>query len=192
MCLDLIRHFDKTPRDHAREFRHLESLGDMMPSDMLEHIYGLLLDPRVIYEIVFLDLLPPAARDAALQHSSLAAMAAAADKIVREESSAAAQAPPPTVSAIAADFEDLSVDGDISALSSDRRPQRTGDRPRPDARQRPPQRQRSPRTSKFLCFNHSHWGRNAHRCGDPSTCHMKDLVKPPPPRPSGNGRAGGQ
>ena len=50
----LLRHFDKTPRDRARVFRGLESLGDMMPTDMLEHIYGLLPDPKVIYEVVFL------------------------------------------------------------------------------------------------------------------------------------------
>ena len=37
-----------------------------------------------LFEVVLLDLLPPNARDAALQHSSLDAMAAAADLIVAE------------------------------------------------------------------------------------------------------------
>ena len=190
----LIRHFDKTPRDHAREFRRLESLGDMMPSDMLEHIYGLLPDPMVIYEVVFLDLLPPAARDAALRHSTLSAMASAADKIVREGSAAPATAPTPGISAVASQFEDLSFDGDVTAIA-DRRPPRpaAGGRQRSDQRQR--SGPRSPRTPRFLCPNHLRWGRNAHRCTDPSSCHMKDLIKPPSAsatRPSGNGRAGGQ
>ena len=165
----LIRHFDKTSRDQAREFRGLTSLGDMMPSDMLEHIYGLLPDPKVIYEVVFLDLLPPAAKDAALQHSSLSAMAAAADKIVREGSPAAgASANAVSVSEIATAAASLALD-DISAVSRpDRRPvPRGGDR---DAR--------PPRALRFLCSNHARWGKNAYRCSDPSTCHMKDLIRP--------------
>ena len=195
----LIRHFDKTPRDHAREFRRLESLGDMMPSDMLEHILGLLPDPAIIYEVVFLDLLPPAARDAALQHTSLSVMAAAADKIVREGSSAPPAAPSNlSVSAVAAAADDLHLHEDVSPAVSaiDRRPPRQGQRRRPDARRR------SPRGPRFLCDNHSCWGRDTFRCADPATCHMKDLIKPRPSgpsppssssaRPSGNGRAGGQ
>ena len=184
----LIRHFDKTPRDQAREFRRLESLGDMKPSDMLEHIYGLLPDPSVIYEVVFLDLLPPAARDAALQQSSLSAMAAAADKIVREGSSAPAAAPFPAsaaVSSVVAAVDDIRLDGDVAAVVS-RRPQ---------ARQRP--RQRSPRGPRFLFSSHARWGKNSFRCADPATCHMKDMIRPrleglPSSRPQGNGRAGVQ
>ena len=184
----LIRHFDKTPRDQAREFRRLESLGDMTPSDMLEHIMGLLPDPAVIYEVVFLDLLPPAARDAALQHTSLRAMAAAADKIVREGSSAPAVAPALTVSSVATSLDTMTLEPEVAAVS----------RPRPAASssQRRP-RQRSPRQPKFLCSTHARWGKNSFRCADPSSCHMKDLIRPrqeglPPSRPSGNGRAGGQ
>ena len=190
----LIRHFDKTPRDQARECRRLESLGDMMPSDMLEHIYGLLPDPAVIYEVIFLDLLPPAARDAALQHTSLSAMASAADKIVREGSSTATNVP--TVSAVSTSIEDSYVDGDVAALA-DRRPPRSGARPRQDPRRRSGPRQRSPRPQSFLCSNHIRWGKNTHRCSDPASCHMKDITRPrpevqPAARPSGNGWAGGQ
>ena len=172
----LIRHFDKTPRDLARECRKLDTLGDMMPSDMLEHIYGLLPDPSVIYEVIFLDLLPPAARHAALQHSSLPAMATAADKIVLEGASA-------SVSAVTAAVDAVELGHDVAAVSARRSPPRSRSRPR------------------FLCSSHARWGRNSFRCADPSSCHMKDLVRPrqdrPPPRrdqrPSpGNGQAGGQ
>ena len=83
----------------------------MMPSDMLEHIMGLLPDPAVIYEVVILDLLPPAARDAALQHSSLSAMAAAADKIVKEGSTATAGA-----SDISVVANDVDQDGSLSLI----------------------------------------------------------------------------
>ena len=177
--VSLIRHFDKTPRDLARECRKLDSLGDMMPSDMLEHIYGLLPDPSVIYEVVFLDLLPPAARNATLQHSSLPAMAAAADKIVLEGSSVA---PVPSVAAVASAAASLAIE-DVSAISS-QRGQRSRERP--------------PRALRFLCSAHARWGKNAHRCGDPSSCHMKDLIRPrqdqplPPRAAPGNGRAGRQ
>ena len=159
-----------------------------MPSDMLEHIYGLLPDPAVIYEIIFLDLLPPAAKDAALQHSSLPAMAAAADKIVLEGSPASAVAAVAEVSSAAAA---LALD-EISAVSSTRGQPRGRDR----------DRDRPPRALRFLCSNHARWGRNSFRCADPSTCHMKDLVRPrqlPQDQPSsssraapGNGRAGRQ
>ena len=153
----------------------------MMPSDMLEHIYGLLPDPKIIYEIIFLDLLPPAAKDAALQHSSLASMASAADKIVLEGSPANA----PAVAEIAAATAALSVD-DVAAVSS-RRQQQPSSRPR-DAR--------PPRALRFLCSNHARWGRNSFRCADPSSCHMKDLIRPrqdpsTSARPAqGNGQAG--
>ena len=89
----------------------------MLPSDMLEHIYGLLPDPSVIYEVVFLDLLPPAARHAALQHSSLAAMASAADKIVLEGTAAA------SVSAVTASLDATHLeDGAVAAVASRRPP----------------------------------------------------------------------
>ena len=187
----LIRHFDKTPRDNAREFRRLESLGDMTPSDMLEHIYGLLPDPSIIYEVVFLDLLPPAARDAALQQTTLSAMAAAADKIVQEGSSAPASTPlqASAVSAVTAAMDDLSVDGEVAAVGQRR------SQPSSSSRQR--SAPRSPRRPRFLCSSHARWGKNSFRCADPTSCHMKDLIRPrqdglPSSRQSGNGRAGGQ
>ena len=158
-----------------------------MPSDMLEHILGLLPDPAVIYEVIFLDLLPPAARDAALQHTSLPAMAAAADKIVREGSSGPSIAPA-TILSLASAVDAVQLYDGVAAISSRRPP------PPQQQRQRSGQRSRGPR---FLCSTHARWGRNSFRCADPSTCHMKDLVRPrqeglPSPRsPSGNGRAGG-
>ena len=181
----LIRHFDKTPRDRAREARRLDSLGDMMPTDMLEHIYGLLPDPSIIYEVLFLDLLPPAAKDAALQHSSLPAMAAAADKIVLEGSPSANVA---AVSELASAASTLALDDTPSVNAASRPPPSVRGRDRP------------PRALRFLCSNHARWGRNAFRCSDPSTCHMKDLVRPrsSPDQSTasrssqGNGRAGRQ
>ena len=120
--MSLIRHFDQTPRDRARDFRRLESLGDMMPTDMLEHIYGLLPGPMVIYEVVLLDLLPPAAKDAALQHSSLSAMAAAADKIVLEGSPASPAAPSATVAELATAASPLAID-EVSSVNAASRSQ---------------------------------------------------------------------
>ena len=181
----LIRHFDKTPRDRARECRSLDSLGDMMPTDMLEHIYGLQPDPKVIYEIIFLDLLPAAAKDAALQHSSLSAMAAAADKIVLEGSPTNST---PSVSQVSTSLASLAVDEVAAVGAPDRRQAAARGR---DSRQ--------PRALRFLCSSHARWGRNAHCCSDPSTCHMKDLVRPrqapdaaSPRTAQGNGRAGRQ
>ena len=122
----------------------------MLPSDMLEHIYGLLPDPAVIYEVVFLDLLPPAARNAALSHSSLADMAAAADKIVLEGSTGS---PSTSVSQVSEATAALALD-EVSAVTSRTRPSRGRDA-------------RPPRALRFLCSTHARWGRNAFRCADP-------------------------
>ena len=99
----LLKHFAKTPRDLVRELRELRSLGDNTPSEILAHIRGLMPDPDVMFEVVLLDLLPPNARDAALQHSTLDAMAAAADLIVAENAVAANN---PSISSV-----DAVVDG---------------------------------------------------------------------------------
>ena len=95
----LLKHFAKTPRDLVRELRELRSLGDSTPSEILAHMRGLMPDPDVMFEVVLLDLLPPNARDAALQHSTLDAMAAAADLIVAENAVAANS---PSISAVRA------------------------------------------------------------------------------------------
>ena len=152
---------------------------------MLEHIYGLLPDPKVIYEIIFLDLLPAAAKDAALQHSALSAMAAAADKIVLEGSPTATS---PSISEVNASVASVTLEEVAAVNVPDRRSR--GNQPR-DSSSRPP------RALRFLCSNHARWGHNAYRCSDPSTCHMKDLVRPrqlqDTSRPAqGNGRAGRQ
>ena len=140
--------------------------------------------------MVFLDLLPPAAKDAALQHSSLSAMAAAADKIVQEGSPAAGLAANvASVSEVATAAAALALD-DISAVARTDR--------RPSSSLGCEQDSRPPRALRFLSSNHARWGRNAYRCSDPSTCHMRDLIRPrhPPVAPSqtvqGNGRAGRQ
>ena len=78
----LLRHFGRTPHQLAREFRETRSLGDMLPSELADHLQSLLPDINAIYEVVLLDSLPSNARDAALQQTGLAAMAAAADQVV--------------------------------------------------------------------------------------------------------------
>ena len=171
----LLRHFERTPRDLAREFRNLTSLGDMLPSDMLEHLYGLLPDPKVMYEVVFLDLLPPSAKDAALQHSSLADMAAAADKIVREGHTAA------RISAVESSPSLLGCDAPAALPVSTVAAVRSTPKP--------------PSLPTFLCDVHLRWGKLAFKCSDPANCHMKNLVRPKPgrrPPPPGNSKAGRQ
>ena len=53
----------------------------MLPSELLDHLYGLLPDVKALFEVILLDSLTPDARNAALQHTGAAAMAQAADKV---------------------------------------------------------------------------------------------------------------
>ena len=130
-----------------REFRNLTSLGDMLPSDMLEHLYRLLLDPKVMYKVVFLDLLPPSAKDAALQHSSLADMATAADKIVCEGHTAA------RISAVESLMSLLDCDTPTALPVPTVVAVRSAAKP--------------PSIPTFLCDVHMRWGKLAFRCSDP-------------------------
>ena len=144
-------------------------MGDNTPSEILAHIRGLLPDVDVLYEVVLLDLLPPNARDAALQHSSLDSMAAAADLIVAENAVAASL---PAVSELAA--PDSSDDRVVSVAAV------------------------AAPSSAGLCRVHARYGKAAYRCSSPSTCRMKNIIRQRPPAPSpassssssGNARAG--
>ena len=166
----LLKHFAKTPRDLARELRELRSLGDSTPSEILAHMRGLMPDPDVFFEVVLLDLLPPNARDAALQHSSLDDMAAAADLIVAENAVAAAS---PAISAVSdnAVLASSSVEH-VAAVAS----------------------------TSGLCPTHARYGKAAYRCTDPAHCRMKNVIRQRPsvpkpsssPSPQGNARAGGR
>ena len=85
---NLIRHYEESPRDLARKLRGLTSLGDRTPSDMLYYMRRSLL-PGVpdnsLFEVIFLDLLPANARDAAVKFDNLEQMAAAADQVLVEQ-----------------------------------------------------------------------------------------------------------
>ena len=80
----LLRHFGRTPRQLAREIRDTRSLGDKLPTELLDHMEGLLPDIRVLFEVILLDSLPANARIAALQHSDVRSMAQAADAVILE------------------------------------------------------------------------------------------------------------
>ena len=84
MSLALLRHFGRTPRQLARELRESRSLGDKLATEFLDHVKGLLPDVRTLFVVVLLDALPPNARVAALQHSSVEDMARAADSVILE------------------------------------------------------------------------------------------------------------
>ena len=64
-------------------------MGDRSPSEFLDHAMSLLPDPKVFFEVVLLDALPPNARVAALQHSDVHDMARAADAVWLENKAAA-------------------------------------------------------------------------------------------------------
>ena len=59
-------------------------MGERLPSEYLDHLDGLLPDPKKLFEVYLLDALPPNARVAALQHSSIRDMARAADAVILE------------------------------------------------------------------------------------------------------------
>ena len=80
----LLRHFGRTPRQLAREYRESRSVGDKLASEFLDHIVGLVPDIKTLHEVVLLDALPANARAAALQHTDLAAMARAPDAVLLE------------------------------------------------------------------------------------------------------------
>ena len=179
----LLRHFGRTPHQLAREFRDTRSLGDRLPSELVDHLQSLLPDVNALYEVMLLDSLPPNARDAALQHSGLAAMSAAADQVVLGNRAAAASESAVASLSVNAASVDTSLPPpcchdhlqSVSAVS--RGP---GPRPRkPD-----------------LCQVHARYGKKAFKCAAPASCKMQHVICPRPPSAtpaaSGNGNAGGQ
>ena len=179
----LLRHFGRTPRQLARELHHIRGMGDRLPSEHLDHLYGLLPDVKALFEVLLLDYLPDNARVAALQHSDVRAMAKAADAVVLENrAAAAADRHVPSVNSVALLDGDLSdglpppLDPVVAALSSASRG------PRPPLKK-----------TETLCAVHARWGKEAYTCRSPSTCKMHNILRPPPQKPaSGNGKAGGQ
>ena len=171
----LLRHFGRTPRQLARELRDTRSLGDKLPSELLDHLESLLPDVKVMFEVVLLDSLPVNARIAALQHSDVRSMARAADQVILESRAAAELgAPLGVTSAVSA----IALDDDLAAVSAVSRPPRSTPRQRPDD----------------LCYVHHRYGKEAYKCLAPTTCKMHNVTRPRPATSSvsGNGKAGGR
>ena len=174
----LIRHFGKTPRQLAREFRDARSLGDRLPSEFLDYLLGLIPDFMTVVEVALLDALPVNARVAALQHKDVRSMALAADAVVLE-TRASSEASLPSVNSLSL------LDDDVA--------------PSPMVHQMPPPlipqvaavQHKKPRKSDGLCSNHARWGKETYKCLSPNSCKMRSVLKPPPSRPSasGNGKA---
>ena len=176
----LLRHFGRTPRQLAREYRESRSVGDKLASEFLDHIVGLVPDIKTLHEVVLLDALPANARAAALQHSDLHAMARAADAVLlesRADAEAARSVPTATLNSLS--LLDGDTDGDqslpltptVAALGS-----------------RPPYKKTS-----TLCAVHARWGKETWKCLTPATCKMSKVIAPKPPAPApGNGKAGGR
>ena len=183
----LLRHFGRTPRQLAREFLETcqsRSLGDRLPSEFLDHILGLLPDPRVAFEVALLDALPATARVAALQHSgaSLHVMASAADAVVleaRAEAEASRSSPSVNAASILDSACDTTVPPPLSpvvaAVGRDRRPAQRGNK-----------------SDTSICANHVRYGKETYKCLSPSSCKMSHVLKPKPSASpaSGNARAG--
>ena len=159
----LVKHYEVSPRDRARTLRSLTSLGDKTPSEMLHYMRSLLpgCPDNSLFEVIFIDLLPPNARDAAVKHELLDDMAEAADKVL-------AEAPSSSAVAAVADDEVFQVQRSSSTPSSGRKA-------------------RDP----TLCFVHARYGKSAWKCSSPKTCRMKDVISKPDTAPaSENSKAG--
>ena len=184
----LLRHFGRTPRQLAREFldtSHARVLGDRLPSEYLDHLLGLLPDPRTMYEVALLDALPATARVAALQlsGSSLHAMARAADAVVLEARAETDAARPVSVNAVSLldsdcdSFVPPPLTPVLASISKDRRPS-----------------QPKPRQDSSICANHVRFGKETYKSLSPSSCKMSHVLRPKPTAPStaasGNAKAG--
>ena len=177
----LLRHFGRTPRQLARDLRDIRHLGDRSPSEFLEHAMSLLPDPKVLFEVVLLDALPPNARVAALQHSDVRAMARAADAVWLENKASA------ELDRATASVSAISLDGDDGAYGYTP-PPRQAVAPTVASASREPQP--PPKKKDSLCWVHARYGKDAYRCMSPNTCRLRGVIKPRPPQASGNGKAG--
>ena len=192
----LLRHFGRTPRQLAREFRDTREIGERLPSEFLDHLHGLLPDvppAAKIFEVYLLDALPPNARVAALQHSNIHAMARAADAVVLENRASSDSFPA---------VNQLSLlDDDVDAAGKRDFTPSLPPVPAPlvaaVSRGGHPSAAPSGRKSDNLCLNHARWGKETHRCLKPQSCRMRRVLRPKPPQPSaqpapGNAPAGGR
>ena len=189
----LLRHFGKTPRQLARELFDTRDLGDRLASEYLDHIMGLLPDPRLLFEVMLLDALPANARVAALQHTNIVSMARAADAVLLENKAEAASSRSPMSLAPAVSSMSL-LDAACAAGTSCPPPLTPtvasvsrGGRSGPSA----PRKQWP--SSDSICANHARFGKETYKCLTPSSCKMSNVIKPRPPAAApGNGKAGGR
>ena len=167
----MLKHYEVSPRDRTRTLRSLTALGDRTPSEMLCYMRSLLPGhpDNPLFEVIFLDLLPNNARDAAVKHDSLEDMADAADKVLAEA---------PAVPSITSAEHDN--DGAVAQVS----------RPTPS----PFSSKKNQSKNSPVCYVHKNYGRNAFRCASPRTCSMKDFISRPDSARSapGNANAGRQ
>ena len=139
----LIRHYEVSPRDKARQLRALSSLGDRTPSEMLHFMRSLLpgVADNALFEAIFLDLLPDNARDAAVKHDVLEDMADAADKVLAEAPTSG------TISAVACGGPEQH---DIAGVSRQVIP--------------PSNSRRSQAKDASLCYIHARYGKGSFKC----------------------------
>ena len=167
----LIKHYEVSPRDRARTLRSLTSLGDKTPTEMLYYMRSLLpgCPDNALFEAIFIDLLPPNARDAAVKHELLEDMAEAADQVLAEAPAA------PNVNSASYDFDGTPMIA-------------------PAARSSPAaaSTQKTPTKDPSLCYIHNRYGRGAYKCAAPRNCRMRDVIAKQDAPASGNGPAGRQ
>ena len=156
-------------------------MGDMLPSEYLDHLMSLIPDVKVLYEVYLLDALPGNARVAALQHTNLRAMADATNAVVRENRSADSDSMTQAVSSISLLDSDLDGACALQPLAPSPSVAAVGRDPRA-----------APRKDS-LCANHKRWGKDTYKCLLPSSCKMRGVLSQRPPvtpAASGNSKAG--
>ena len=131
-----------------------------------------------------MDALPPNARVAALQHSGIHAMARAADEVMLESRSTNSDRQLPAVNSLSL------LDGELDGAAAFPAP--LAPSPSVSAVARP-----TPAKKSDLCQIHARYGKDSYKCAAPSSCKMKNILRPRPPAPSassasGNAKAGGQ
>ena len=158
----LVKHYEVSLRDRARILRSLTSLGDKTPTEMLHYMRSLLpgCPDNSLFEVIFIDLLPPNARDAAVKHELSDDMAEAADKVLAEAPTS------PAITAV--------IDGDMSLSQVQR-----GSTPSSGRKTR----------DTTLCYVHARYGKGAWRCSSPKTCRMREVISKPNNSPA-SGNAG--
>ena len=162
--------------------RDTRTLGDRLPSELLDHMFGLLPDVMALFEANLLDSLPENARVAALRHSDVRSMARAADAVILENRAAAES------SALAINSMSL-LDSDLDGVA--RCPPLLQPLVDVAAASVPRDRRQSGRQPGRLCSRHAQFGKDAYKCLDPRNCRLSNFTQPSPSA-QGNGKAGGR